>query len=63
MFARNKQSSRTSDVSDEQKREKVGSAETFKSVPLLKVDVNVSLAVYDKCLQNTECLEINLHWK
>lgn len=63
MFAWNKQSSRTSDVSDEQKREKVGSAETFKSVPLLKVDVNVSLAAYDKCLQNMECLEINLHWK
>lgn len=46
------------------KREKVGSAQTFKAVPLLKVDVNVSCSVvYDKCLQNTECLEINLHYK
>lgn len=63
MFARNKQSSRASDVSAEQKRGKVRPAETFKSVPLLKVDVNVSLVAFDKCLQNMECLQINLHWQ
>jgi len=46
------------------KREKVGSAQTLKAVPLLKVDVNDScLAADDKCLQNTKCLEINLRYK
>lgn len=45
MFARNKQSGRTSDASAEQRRGKVGSAETFKSVPLLRVDANVSLVI------------------
>lgn len=43
------------------RREKVGSVQTFKAVPLLKVDVNVScLVACDKYFQITDCLEINL---